>query len=87
MTDSTSYQRRDGLNAVVMEGELVMMGPGQGEYFGLRNVSASIWQHLEKPHTVASLTALVAAEYDVDESVCGPDIRSFLDELLAEEAH
>lgn len=83
-TDTTAtYVRRPGLNAVEMDGELVMMGLEQGEYFGLRDVSATLWNLLEAPRTLGELAAGVAAEYEVEAEVCTPDIVMFLDELLA----
>ncbi len=82
-TDTTAYIRRPGLNAVAMDGELVMMGLEQGKYFGLRDVGASIWQHLEDPRTVDDLTQLVATEYEVTPEACRPDVVAFLDDLLA----
>ncbi|MFL6106517.1 MAG: PqqD family peptide modification chaperone, partial [Marmoricola sp.] len=45
------YIRRPTLHAVEMDGELVMMGQEQGEYYGLRDVAASIWNHLAEQRT------------------------------------
>lgn len=78
-----AYLRSPGLNAVEMDGELVMMGQEQGEYYGLRDVAASIWQHLAEPHTLADLVDLICAEYTVDPEVCRPDVVAFLDDLLS----
>lgn len=82
-TDDSTYTRRPGLNAVTMDGELVMMGLEQGAYYGLRDVAASVWNHLAEPQTLAGLSALVAAEYDVTPEACTPDLVAFLDEMLA----
>ena len=84
MNDSptAAYVQRPGLHAVEMDGELVMMGLEQGEYYGLRDVAASIWQHLAEPRTAAELCALVAAEYDVSADACHADVVVFLDELV-----
>jgi len=82
---STTYVRRPDLNAVEMDGELVMMGQDQGEYYGLRDVAASIWQHLAEPRTTDELCALVADEYDVTADGCRDDVVAFLDELLGKE--
>lgn len=79
----TTYLRRPELNAVEMDGELVMMGQEQGEYYGLRNVAASIWTHLAEPRTLEELVALVSSEYEVSTDACRHDITSFLDELVA----
>lgn len=76
-----TYVRRPDLDAVEMDGELVMMGLEQGEYYGLRGVAASVWQHLAQPRTLDALCALVSAEYDVDPAGCRADVRRFLDEL------
>jgi hypothetical protein len=82
---SRTYVRRPGLNAVEMDGELVMMGHDQGEYYGLRDVAASIWQHLSEPRTADELCALVAEEYAVTADGCRDDVVAFLDELVGKE--
>jgi hypothetical protein len=79
---TTSYVRRPRLHAVEMDGELVMMGQEQGEYYGLRDVAASIWRHLAEPRTTDELCALVAEEYDVSPEHCRDDVRAFVDELV-----
>lgn len=84
MTSSSpdaTYVRRPELNAVEMDGELVMMGQEQGEYYGLRDVAASIWKHLDEPKSLEEIVILVSAEYDVTPETCRDDIVAFLDEL------
>ena len=75
------WVRDPALHAVEMDGEFVMMGVDQGEYFALRGVAASLWRHLAEPHDLAELCALVAEEYDVTADACRPDITAFLDQL------
>lgn len=82
-TGEHGYVRNAALNAVEMDGELVMMGMDQGEYYGLRDVAASIWQHLAEPRTLSELCALVSAEYDVSAEECRADVAKFVDELQA----
>lgn len=84
MTDPAPRQtwaRRPGLHAVEMDGELVMMGHEQGEYYGLRDVAASIWQHLAEPRTTDEVCMMVAAEYAVTADACRSDVVAFLGEL------
>jgi hypothetical protein len=81
----TTYVRRPDLHAVEMDGELVMMGREQGEYYGLRDVAASIWQHLAEPRTTEELCTLVAEEYAVTADGCRDDVVAFLDELVGKE--
>lgn len=78
----TTFVRRPELTAVEMDGELVMMGQEQGEYYGLRDVAASIWHLLAEPRTLDDLVALVSEEYSVSPETCRPDIEEFLDELV-----
>lgn len=78
----TLYVRRSDLRAVEMDGELVMMGQDQGEYYGLKDVAASLWHHLEQPRTLDELCTLVADEYDVTPDGCRTDIETFLKQLL-----
>lgn len=85
MTESPRYLRRPDLRAVEMDGELVMMGLDQGEYYGLKDVAASLWNHLGEPRTVEELSGLVAAEYDVTAETCRPDIETFLAELVGKD--
>lgn len=86
MTDpapTRTWVRHPGLHAVEMDGELVMMGQEQGEYYGLREVAASIWQHLDQPRTTDEVCALVAEEYDVTAADCRADVVDFLGALHA----
>lgn len=83
-TETVSEQRwvRDeGLNVVEMDGEFVMMGLDQGEYYALRGVAASVWRHLEEPRGLDELCALVAEEYDVTVERCHDDVAAFLGQL------
>lgn len=82
---TTLYRRTPKVRAVSMDGELVMMGQEQGEYYGLRDVAASIWQHLAEPRTADELCALVAEEYDVTADACRDDVASFIDELAGKQ--
>jgi hypothetical protein len=81
----TRYRRSTTVQAVRMDGELVMMGQEQGEYFGLRDVAASIWEHLAEPRSLDELCDLVAEEYDVTADKCRADVESFLGDLLAKD--
>lgn len=85
MTNATAYVRRPDLRAVEMDGELVMMGQEQGEYYSLRDVAAALWGHLEQPRTLDQLAELVAAEYAVTVAQCRADIEAFLAELLGKD--
>ncbi|MCL2542971.1 MAG: PqqD family protein [Nocardioidaceae bacterium] len=77
------WTRHPDLSSVEMDGEIVMMGADQGEYFALRGVAASLWRHLDEPHDLDELCVLVADEYDVTPVDCRADVAAFLAQLRA----
>lgn len=78
---SQTFVRRPDLHAVDMDGEIVMMGIDQGQYFGMREVAATVWRTLAEPTTIDELVAVVVAEYDVAPEQCRPDLESFVNHL------
>ena len=82
LDESALYTRSPGHRAVDMDGETVMMGLEQGEYYALRDTAASLWTHLEVPSDVDVLCERIAAEYEVDEAACRADVVAFLTDLL-----
>ena len=66
-----------------LDGAQVLLNVSSGEYFGLNEVGALIWRHLDPSRTVGELCAVVRGEYDVDEATCLADTEALLDSLLA----
>ncbi len=58
--------------------ELVMMSAAKGNYIGLSEVGARIWELIETPRTIESLCDALVAEYDVDPVTCRAEVESFL---------
>ena len=63
--------------------ELVMMSAEKGNYIGLSDVGARIWELIETPQTLDGLVAALLSEFDVSEEVCRAEVDSFLKELEA----
>ena len=61
--------------------ELVMMSADTGDYVGLTEVGARIWELLETPQEKAALYGRLPEEYDVSAEICLADVVAFLDEL------
>ena len=64
-----------------VDGEIVMLQPDLGEYFGLNAVGSRVWELIGSPRSVVEVCAVIAAEYEVDDETCGADTRSFLQDL------
>ena len=61
--------------------ELVMMSAVQGNYLGLSEVGARIWELAETAQTIGDLCAQLVTEFDVTSDVCRTEVETFLREL------
>lgn len=73
-------KRGDWLAAKV-GGELVMMSSEKGNYIGLSEVGARIWELIETPQEVDSVCVRLQEEYDVAPEVCRAEVEAFFSEL------
>lgn len=71
----------DWLSAKVGD-ELVMMSAEKGNYIGLSEVGARIWELIETPQDLDAVCAQLQNEYEVVPEVCRAEVETFLNELL-----
>lgn len=71
----------DWLSAKVGD-ELVMMSAEKGNYVGLSEVGARIWDILEAPSDLEAVCTRLRQEYDVAPDVCRAEVEIFLNELV-----
>lgn len=62
--------------------ELVMMSAEKGNYIGLSEVGARIWELIETPQDIDAVCVRLQEEYDVAPGVCRAEVESFLNELV-----
>ncbi len=79
--DSVFAQRRDVV-ATELDGELILLDPGSGDVFGLREVGLVIWQKLDAPMRFDALVLELQTEFEIDAAQCRADVAGFLGELL-----
>jgi hypothetical protein len=63
--------------------EAVILGGDSGQYFGLNQVGARIWELVQQPVQVARICAVVCDEYAVSAEQCERDVLDLLRELRA----
>jgi hypothetical protein len=63
--------------------ELVAMDAERGDCFGFNEIAAAVWRMLETPKSIEDLQETLRREYDVSGERCAADLRSLLDELVA----
>jgi hypothetical protein len=75
--------RRQGewLSAKVGE-ELVMMSVDKGDYVGLSEVGARIWELIDTPQELETLCRKLQQEFDVSNEICRADVEAFLKDLV-----
>jgi hypothetical protein len=83
LTPATLVTRKPDLLAADMDGDVVMMSIAQGAYYGIGGVGPRVWELLATPSSVRDLTAVICAEFAVDETTCGTDIQAFVEQLMA----
>ncbi len=62
--------------------ELVMMSAEKGNYIGLSEVGARIWELIETPQEIEVVCAHLQEEYEVVPEVCRAEVETFLNELV-----
>lgn len=76
--------RSTDLSSSKVDDELVLLDMRTGNYFGLNHVAARVWELLEEPREFESLVAMICREYGVRPEDCSGDVRSLLDDLIAQ---
>jgi hypothetical protein len=71
----------DWLSAKVGD-ELVMMSAEKGNYIGLSEVGARIWELIDTPLPIEAVCAQLQDEYAVTPDVCRAEVETFLNELV-----
>jgi hypothetical protein len=68
-----------------LAGEAVILHLKSGEYFGLNEVGARIWNLIQEPKTVGAVLDAVLEEYDVALNQLEPDLLALLEEMANKE--
>jgi hypothetical protein len=61
----------------------VILGADAGQYFGLNEVGARIWELVQAPVQVSAICATVCLEYEVAREHCERDVLELLADLRA----
>lgn len=64
-------------------GEMVLLIPSSGRYFGLNAVGTRFWEMMDGQATIAEMAAAIAEEYKVETSVVQADLHELAEKLSA----
>lgn len=65
-----------------IHGETVLLDLNTESYFGVAGVGARIWQMLADGTNLREMSAVLAAEYKVDEALLANDLQRFVGDLV-----
>jgi Coenzyme PQQ synthesis protein D (PqqD) len=65
-----------------LAGEMIILCLQSGQYFGLNEVGARIWNLIQEPKTVGAVLDSVLEEYDVDLDQLERDLFALLDQMV-----
>jgi hypothetical protein len=71
----------DGPISADLNGELAILDPASGLYFGLNEVGALIWNFIATEKSVTEIVDRVLEEYNIDRDKCTADVVRLLGQL------
>ena len=75
------YRVAPGVAATEIDGEVTLLDPRSGLYYGLDGGGARAWAHLETPSTLGQLVSVVCGEFDVDPATARADLEALVESL------
>ena len=61
--------------------EIIILNMETGDYLGLNNVGAAIWEHLKTPQSAGQIIEKLIAEFDVDKETCYKETLEYLEKI------
>jgi hypothetical protein len=68
-----------------LEGELVLLNPHSGQYFGLNAVGCSFYEKIDGSRTVGEIIDLLLEKFEVDRSTLENDLAELIKTMVAKE--
>jgi hypothetical protein len=62
--------------------DLVMMSAEKGNYIGLSEIGARIWELIDRPQDIEAVCNQLQREYDVTPEICRAEVETFLKEMV-----
>ena len=82
-TSAVRYAPSAKISARIVDGQLIILRPGNDELLRFNEVASFIWSIIEKkPSSIDQLAQAVVDEFDVELDAACLDIHSFLQEMM-----
>jgi hypothetical protein len=73
-------RRGDWLSARVGD-EIMMMSAEKGNYLGVNEVGARIWELIETPNDIDTVCAALQREFVIESDICRSEVEAFLEQM------
>jgi ABC-type Zn uptake system ZnuABC Zn-binding protein ZnuA len=83
MKPETVVKQNPDLIATTIDGDLVLLHPDTGEYYGAKLTGHHIWQLMENPCAIENIVDELVKHYDADRETIATDVSAFLTDLHA----
>lgn len=80
--DQVLIKIEDNFMTSEVDGEIVIMNPNSGEYFGLDEISSNIWKLIDSKKSFNDIVGELIKIYEVTEAKCKEDSRPIFIRLL-----
>jgi hypothetical protein len=77
------WQKDPALAWREIDGETVIISPGESVMHELNDTGSSVWQYVDGQRTAAQIASLLSSEYEVTPEVALSDTESLLQQLAA----
>jgi hypothetical protein len=84
LSDTSVLMATPNMVAADVGEQVLILHLKNGQYFGLDEVGAKIWQLLQEPVTVMEIERNLLEEYDVEPEQCRREVRQLLSGLIEE---
>lgn len=79
--DSTVVASSDQVDADLGE-EIILLHLHNGQYYGLKQVAATIWRLLKSPRTIGEIEGILLEEYEIEPDLCRAEVVELLSDLI-----
>lgn len=78
-------RRQEGVLAQEAQGQTVLLRLGDGGYYALDDVGATIWELCDGTRAVAEIVAMLCEQFDAPEATVRADVLEFVGDLRREQ--
>lgn len=81
LSTNQRVSRVEGPVSADLQGEIAILDPASGTYFGLNEVGAVVWNLIATGRPFGEIVNAVVQTYNVDPAVCASDVQQLLTQL------